>query len=297
MLKQSVIAVAASLLLATAAQAETPNADYWKAKASCWADLQKEEWADTHGTAEIAGANARSIRQAIEAGLVPTEQPIFAQKILPSEDTRYGRPQWRADILRADAALQRYEAKRCKTPLSGCLEVAMQSVYENMEETQGARWNHGRPEIDKALQLAAEVDADLRSCETPPQPIRLPKAPEPIAQAALSADVLFAFDSAVLSAAGRQAVLQLVDGLAPAKGDGLRVVGHTDRMGGTAHNARLSQRRADAVKKVLSESVPALRVEAQGVGSTEPLVTCAGSSKAAIACLAPNRRVVIQVLR
>lgn len=297
MIKKFPRTVLASMLMACAAMHAHAGSEYWTAKAQCWRDLAAAEAAqgDTHGTASKASGNAAGIVAALAEGRSPVETPIFAAKVLPSDDPRYGRPKWRSEILQVDAALQRYETLRCKTPLSACLEVAVQSVYENMEETSGARWNHGRPELDKALALAAGVDADVQHCESPPSPIAVPKV---ATERAMPADVLFAFDSARLTAAGRIAVLQTLDLLRTEDAKGIRIVGHTDRLGSESHNKRLSLQRAKAVKELVQNVRPATPVEAVGVGAADPVITCEGPQSApVITCLAPNRRVVVQLLK
>ncbi len=74
------------------------------------------------------------------------------------------------------------------------------------------------------------------------------------------------------------------------------VTGHTDRLGSEAYNQKLSERRANQVKAYLmSQGVPAKRLQASGKGEAEPVVACKGDkpSKKLIECLQPNRRVVI----
>jgi type IV secretion system protein VirB9 len=147
-----------------------------------------------------------------------------------------------------------------------------------------------------ATALAAGVDADLRTREQPPKPMTI--APQVVAERTLPADILFDFDSAMLTAVGRSAVLQIVRELAPHEGTRLRVIGHTDRFGSDAFNQQLSQRRAEAAQTLASSAAQGAHVYAQGVGSKEPVVACPGKqSKSTVACLAPNRRVVIQVLK
>ncbi len=82
------------------------------------------------------------------------------------------------------------------------------------------------------------------------------------------------------------------------KGKKVVVTGYTDRIGQPATNMRLSQARADSVRAVLiSQGVPAAKIETLGKGDANPRVTCAGSATAVvIACLAPNRRMTLDVV-
>ena len=74
------------------------------------------------------------------------------------------------------------------------------------------------------------------------------------------------------------------------------VTGHTDKIGTDAYNQKLSERRADAVKKYLaSHGIKDVRIKSVGKGESEPVVDCTGvkGNKQIIECLAPNRRVVV----
>ncbi|WP_049435436.1 OmpA family protein, partial [Stenotrophomonas maltophilia] len=112
----------------------------------------------------------------------------------------------------------------------------------------------------------------------------------------LSADALFGFDSAVLSAEGQQAVQGILAQVREAaQVQSIRVTGYTDRIGSASYNQALSQRRADAVRNALVQGgVPAASISAEGRGAAEPIVQCEQRNRRElIACLAPNRRVQI----
>jgi photosynthetic reaction center cytochrome c subunit len=93
----------------------------------------------------------------------------------------------------------------------------------------------------------------------------------------------------------RQTSAPLLDGLVQIAGRcsnfKMAVEGHTDAVGNAASNLKLSQARADAVDKYLSErGVAAAQLSAQGYGSTRPLDTSgtpAGNQK--------NRRIEVTV--
>jgi len=126
-----------------------------------------------------------------------------------------------------------------------------------------------------------------------------PAQPAPAAPSSysLNSDVLFAFGSATLTAAGQAEVVRVAAQLGQRDGAAVTVVGHTDRIGSDAANMTLSQRRAQSVRDALvSNGVAASSIRAVGAGESQPVVQCAeGSRSEVVACLAPNRRVEIAV--
>jgi OOP family OmpA-OmpF porin len=118
----------------------------------------------------------------------------------------------------------------------------------------------------------------------------------------LQSDVLFEYDSFILTPAGRHAVAQLYHKLHSSGAENLHVAvkGHTDFMGSGAHNLDLSTRRAQSVAAVLQgEGLPSGVINIEGMGEREPLTgkRCHGlkERKALIDCLSPDRRVVVEV--
>ena len=78
----------------------------------------------------------------------------------------------------------------------------------------------------------------------------------------------------------------------------LNISGHTDNIGSASYNQRLSERRATAVRTYLvSHGADASKIEIYGFGKTVPAKSCPGEGKAKARkdCLAPNRRVQIEV--
>jgi outer membrane protein OmpA-like peptidoglycan-associated protein len=78
----------------------------------------------------------------------------------------------------------------------------------------------------------------------------------------------------------------------------INVNGHSDRLGSPTYNQQLSEKRAEAVRAYLvSQGASADKIEVFGFGKTLPVKSCpdARDRKAAIECLAPNRRVQIEV--
>jgi OOP family OmpA-OmpF porin len=144
-----------------------------------------------------------------------------------------------------------------------------------------------------------ECDPDLL-----PKPQKQVEAPAPVTEpekVSLSADELFDFDKAVLKPGGKQALDDLVSQLKGVKYDTIVAIGYTDRIGSDAYNKKLSVRRAEAVKSYLvkEKGIDADRVFVDGKGKANPVTgdTCKGNkkTKALIACLAPDRRVEVEV--
>ncbi|MEO8485601.1 MAG: OmpA family protein [Betaproteobacteria bacterium] len=134
-----------------------------------------------------------------------------------------------------------------------------------------------------------------------PAPAPAPAAAAGVQKITLASKALFDFDKAVLKPEGKAAIdseiiskLQQVQRL-----ELVLVTGHTDRIGTQAYNQRLSERRADAVRDYLvSKGVPRDKIETLGMGKTQPVpgVVCTMTAmKELIACLAPNRRVEVEV--
>ncbi len=127
--------------------------------------------------------------------------------------------------------------------------------------------------------------------------------PKPWVKVTLQADSLFGFDQDSLQADGKQALDKMLQELKDVNVDAVQVTGHTDRLGSAAYNAKLSTRRADAVRNYLVQvgGMPANLVTATGVGSAQPETSpndCKGmkASQALITCLRVDRRVEVQVL-
>lgn len=117
----------------------------------------------------------------------------------------------------------------------------------------------------------------------------------------LSADALFAFDKYKLSdikPQGRNEPDALAQKLtAPdATTEHIHVIGYTDRLGSADYNQTLSERRAATVRDYLvGKGVAAAHIDAEGRGEADPVKTCDdGHRVQLIACLAPNRRVVVE---
>lgn len=146
----------------------------------------------------------------------------------------------------------------------------------------------------------------------PPPPPRAAPAPAPAPAPAAAApkrcdatitfgtDETFEFNKAVLRKAAMARLDQDVVAKLPqcATVELILVSGYTDRLGSQQYNQKLSERRADAVKAYLvKKGVDAAKIDTMGMGKTLQIKSCPDGKdrKALIACLAPNRRAVVEI--
>jgi len=112
---------------------------------------------------------------------------------------------------------------------------------------------------------------------------------------------LFDFDKAEIRADGRAALNKFASDLNGVRYDSIKVTGHTDRLGPRAYNQKLSERRAQAVSAYLaSTGIPTAKLNASGADGADPVTKpgqCVGTRPTAqlIACLQPDRRVVVEI--
>jgi len=103
--------------------------------------------------------------------------------------------------------------------------------------------------------------------------------------------ILFATDSAQVSASIQNDLFALADNLNRYPSSQVEIIGHTDNTGSAAYNQDLSQRRAAAVASILrSAGVPGGRLVSYGRGESQPI-----ASNLTVQGRAQNRRVEIVI--
>jgi outer membrane protein OmpA-like peptidoglycan-associated protein len=122
----------------------------------------------------------------------------------------------------------------------------------------------------------------------------------------LPADVLFDFDKSTLKTDGLDELDDFIEEARQAHEDGqhiasITISGYTDQLGSDGVNQRLSLERAEAVRDYMKKNgFPDVPVAVRGMGAADPKVpieSCTGSVQEQMACLAPNRRVLIEIKR
>ena len=91
----------------------------------------------------------------------------------------------------------------------------------------------------------------------------------------LPADVLFDFDKAEIRPDASQALAQLATVIRAYPSGRVELGGHTDAKGDDTYNQKLSERRADAVKRWLvdKEAIEAGRLATRGWGEKRPVAS------------------------
>ncbi|MFI6455952.1 OmpA family protein [Streptosporangium amethystogenes] len=111
---------------------------------------------------------------------------------------------------------------------------------------------------------------------------------------ALTSDVLFALDRAVLTPRAQQRLRRVAERIqADSAGGTVRIEGHTDDQGAEAYNDALSLRRAQAVRQVLARQLSQVTFQAMGFGERRPKVPNAVQGRPVQENRAKNRRVEI----
>ncbi|MEU3164968.1 OmpA family protein [Streptosporangium sp. NPDC006930] len=111
---------------------------------------------------------------------------------------------------------------------------------------------------------------------------------------ALTSDVLFALDKAVLTSRARQRLGQVAAKVrADSAGGTVGIEGHTDDQGDDAYNAALSLRRAQAVRQALQGTLTGATFRVEGFGERRPRVPNVVRGRALEENRAKNRRVEI----
>lgn len=280
------------------------------AKAQCWIDLARHGYREValNGLTETSVAIAARQIEALQANGTTAE--LVTPETRRGSDTAFaGLPQVagvREDLWQRLAGYQTPKALRCVPKLVPCMETDLvEAGYEVAANLRPV--SHAEDALARALGRASKIDEGLAACSepvvaAPPPP---PVAPPPsVRRFTLSGETLFRFDGsneAALLPNGRAEIDKIVWKLRNeyTRIDRLEVKGYTDRLGSSAYNERLSQRRAETVAAMLRKlGVNAGSVSVRGLGERDPVTTdCKGTvaTKALRECLQPDRRVVLDV--
>ena len=177
-------------------------------------------------------------------------------------------------------------------------------------------WTPGAAGEAKAgeVPVACECDKDVvgaNKCAPAAAPVAALAAAAPVIAAApapkkcdfsmtLHTDHTFAFNKAVLGPIAKKNLDDMISTklAACAEVKSVIITGHTDRLGSQSYNQKLSEKRAEAVQSYLiAKGIKADLIDTMGAGKTQPVQSCDDKlgRKKLIECLAPNRRVTLDV--
>ena len=281
---------------------------YGLAKAQCWIDLARHTFREVAltGMTETSLAVARRQIESVTANVGKAE--LETPELQRGSDTVFaGLPQVsgvREDLWQRLIGYRTAKGLRCAPTLIPCMETDLvEAGYEVAANLRPK--SHAEDALARAEDRGSKIDQELAVCSEPvvvAPPVPVP--PPAKRRFTLSGATLFKFDGwkpAALLPGGRREIEKIA---AQLQGDYIRIdrleiVGHTDRLGSSAYNSRLSKNRADTVAAMLRDlGVKSTAVGVRGVGEAEPVTTdCSAKLKPAAlqACLQPDRRVVLDV--
>lgn len=290
---------------------------YYVAKADAWLDFATDAGRDeaSHDTAEDALDQAEELIGRLERGRLP---PLRTLHVVASRTVR-------SDLWELVDAMKQSAGFSCTGEPVARAEVALvwaghKAFIGDQQRADeiGARaellLNAARDELGRCTAaadrapVAPTLDAPVLAWVPVPNPapVSVPGLRAPatgrIEIVQLRSDALFPFGVARLDAASSEVLRGLAQHIRSIPNVvSVRIHGHTDRLSrsGPALKHRLAASRARAVRGVLvAYGVKAALIDARGHGDSMPVVDCPGPrNKATIDCLAPNRRVDIEIER
>ncbi len=267
---------------------------YTLAKAGCWIEAGRYQYARNDRTAFPEGAldQAARLLTALEHNTsMATETPLINQAARLREDL------WqRAAELKAHAGL------RCAAAALACGEVALVQAGDQFGKFG---WQQARGHVARAEEQLERAGLDAQRCVAPPA-AAAPAVAEPritrLEKIVLEADAWFHFDRSapehLRAEKGAELDALAAQIVAMKQVEQVRVLGYADELGGIEYNLRLSLARAETIRAYLvARGVAAAAIRTEGRGEADPIASCenVASREARIACLAPNRRVEIEV--
>lgn len=160
----------------------------------------------------------------------------------------------------------------CGICLALALTVAGPALAQDAEPTVTDPFAGGSPPEGIDLQGSVRVlEPVVRTLEPVVRELQIEEHEGERTTVTISTDVLFDFDSAKLTSTAAEVVSGLSERIAATDSD-VHVVGHTDGIGTREYNQRLSERRAEAVAKVLQRQLDDGRdVTTEGRNFSEPI--------------------------
>ena len=168
--------------------------------------------------------------------------------------------QAQADINVGKGAISSKQVINEFSPSSAPAAPAVSAVPADDQDDTIEKGEHSRGMLCKTRGLGAtceKTETKNTEASSPNRPAYQAAAhSDACSENGISMEVFFSYNSAELTPAAREQLRPIGDALASEQLKGLsyRIEGHTDAVGGEEYNKNLSLRRADSVKKYLTES-------------------------------------------
>lgn len=109
--------------------------------------------------------------------------------------------------------------------------------------------------------------------------------------ATFKSDYLFDFDSSTLKPGAYSEINRVANVLSQYPNTTIRVEGHTDSRGSEQYNQRLSERRAEAVKRALTQrGINPARIHTVGYGESQPVSSSDAANRRVVVVITPSDR-------
>ncbi len=179
--------------------------------------------------------------------------------------------------IRKEAEARAQEAEQAQRQTLAAQSQAKNAQDEaaaRLREAEQARKNAARSKADAeaALAQAAAATAKTKELEASLQALKAKVKQTDRGLVLTLGDVLFEFNNADLKAGALRNLYPLVTFLKDNATRSVAIEGHTDSVGAESYNLDLSQRRAEAVRRFLTENgIAQDRVTARGLGEAYPV--------------------------
>lgn len=295
-----------------------PINEYSMAKAQCWLDVSRHEYArnDRSAFPQEALTQSAGIVQFLEQGgaSASPQNPALQTPFLN------GAAKLREDLWQKIDGIKQSKFAYCAERQVACAEVELVHAGNEFNQQQ---WRHAKPYVAIAEQQLLSAAESIKQCETQavavapketndvtkrdvaPTP---PSAPQVVANNTrenwtLSGDTLFRFNRSDVPGMLPQGVKALDELIANLRAnykeiERIQITGHTDHFGSIAYNEVLSKKRAETVALYFSKNGLNVPMSAQGMGPKQPVKLCpnVANQLAQVKCLQPNRRVDVTVI-
>ncbi len=302
-----------ALKTTTSVQSEA-NRIYGLGKAQCWLNFSEHEYNRNDKTAVVPETLKEA--DALLAQLSQGASNASASAIPTQTRLVDGSTKIRPDLWASAQGLQGTQGFRCAAAATGCAEVLLVQAAHNQAQLG---WRYANPYVAMAQDMLDYAKAEETKCRPaplvavapapvvapPPVPTLTPVAIPKVERITLQAGALFKFNKFSKADLLPQGIVEMDQAIAKLKNYkkliGIKLTGHTDRLGTDKYNYPLSINRAQTVKDYfVAAGIDAAKISFEGLASTTPVKACdpktdktLRTDKALQDCLQPNRRVDI----